>query len=85
MKFEFKAVIERTVRETFNIVVTEDNVHDAEDLVYEALSEYPDSFLVLDRLMKIGEENVGTPEILNITVQESEVDKVFEEEEYDPA
>lgn len=59
MIFEMIGQIERVVTDTFKAEVEADNPEEARDLLYEVLSDYPNSPLALRRLLKVDEENTA--------------------------
>ncbi len=56
MKFEVYARIEREVVETFKSEIEADSKDEAQDLLFEILTEYPTSNLSVTRLLRIAEE-----------------------------
>ena len=77
MLYKLVGVVERKVYETIKLEVEASNPEDAQDLAYEVLSEYPNSNLVVNRLLRvniIGERPTGVA----LEFQRDEAEQVFE-------
>lgn len=77
MIYRLAAVTERTVHDAFGIEVEADDPQEAQDLAYEVLSDYPNSELVLNRLLKV---DTQPGPIVSITLEfvKDDVEAVFE-------
>ena len=53
MKYELVGIIDRNVEESFEAVIEAPSPEEAQDILYEILSEYPNSEFVADQLLKL--------------------------------
>lgn len=87
-KFKLVGVIQRPVIETFDVEITANDVSEAQDLLYEILSDYPDSELVANRMLCVNREG-SRPISIVVEVRETEAEEVFsdddDDEEHEPA
>lgn len=82
-KFDLVGVIQRTVVETFDVQLTAHTASEAQDLLYEILSEFPDSELVADRMLCVNREGTRPTSIV-VEVRGSETEEVFsDDDDYD--
>ena len=54
MIYEFEVDLTRQVKENFEVAIEANDLEEAQDLVFEAMSDWPDSDLVLNRVLRIG-------------------------------
>ena len=74
MIFDMIGTIERVVTETFKAEVEAESPEEAQDLLYEVLSTYPNSELQVNRLLKVSEEGIGMAGISIAFADEEEYD-----------
>lgn len=70
--YEMVGVIQRVVVETFTAEVEAENPGEAQDLLYEVLSDYPNSEFKVTKLLKVREEG-EVPVSIAIEFQEEEL------------
>lgn len=76
-KYKLVGVIQRAVIETYDVEISAETVGEAQDLLYEILSDYPDSELVADRMTCVKREG-SRPNSIVVELVDSEAE-VFEE------
>lgn len=74
MIYEFEVDTTRQVKESFEIAVEASDLEEAQDLVFEAMSDWPDSDLVLNRVLRIGVDTVD-----NVTINRIKYMPEFED------
>lgn len=82
MLYKLVGVVQRQVIDTVKIEVEADNSEEAQDLAYEVLSEYPESELVVKRLLRISTVS-ERPTGIALEFERSETEQVFEEDNDD--
>lgn len=75
MIFDMTGTIERIVTETFKAEVEADTPEEARDLLYEVLSDYPNSELSVTKLLKVNEESTAMSGISISFAEEEEYDE----------
>ena len=66
MIYEFEVDTTRQVKESFEIAVEANDLEEAQDLVFETMSDWPDSDLVLNRVLRVGVDTADSVTINRI-------------------
>ena len=84
MKYELVGVVQRIVTESYMIEVEAEDPEEAQDVTYEVLSDYPNSEMKVDRLLKI-DAVYESPTSIGLSFKREESEEVFDAEnnEYD--
>ena len=81
MIYHLTGKIDRLVTDTFAAQVEADSAEEAQDILYEILSDYPNSKFHCRRLLKVNEESTGLTAISIEFDDLEDVEYEFDEED----